>query len=234
MHRATRRTRVTWTGGLAWGVALALVTLAGSPAGAVTSAQKAQARKALLTLHDMPAGWTSQKASNSNSSLPGAATLATCLGVPKAIVDNNWPTVNSAQFSSQNHLTTVGDTVSLDPSAKDANEDFHSLDSPKAASCLTTLFNGVGKRSFSKSFGTGAVVGTVQATRLPASDVGPGAANFALFFPVTMQGQTLNVEVVETDFAKGSEEQNVTFFSVGGALPASTLVHLTTLADSRL
>lgn len=50
------------------------------------NAAMAKAKKALLTLSDMPKGWTSSKSSANNSPFPGAAQLANCIGVPTSVI----------------------------------------------------------------------------------------------------------------------------------------------------
>jgi len=78
----------------------------------------ALAEKALLVKSDFPKSWTSTKSSNNNSSFPGAAQLARCIGVPESVVTSNPPTAYSPEFDSSNHLLSVDDSVSIYPSAK--------------------------------------------------------------------------------------------------------------------
>ena len=104
-------TAVCLSGGLAIGI------LAGTAdaASAHNASPLGQAKKALLMLSDLPSGWTSTKSSNNNSSFPGAAQLAGCLGVPTSVITNNPPTANSPDFDSKSQLQTVGDSVSTTP-----------------------------------------------------------------------------------------------------------------------
>jgi hypothetical protein len=221
-------------GGLATASVLCLLGVAGGTAGAGNPVTKTQAKKDLLTVHDLPKGWTASKSSNSNSSFPGAAQLATCLGVPTSLIASNEPSVSSPQFSSPTGVITVDDSLSLDPSATYARKDFASLANPKTPSCLTTVLNGAAKPALTASLGTAFTVGTIAVSRLPASDFGPHAADFALFFPVTKGGTTLNVETIVVDFAKGSEEQNLVFTGLATSIPVSLTRKVSTVADSRL
>src|ERR1700734_1726243 len=94
-------------------------------AGAITGSGKApslaQARKDLLVLSDMPAGWTSTKNpnANDNSSL-GNKQLAHCIGVSSSLIAENPPSVYSPQFQNSDGTLTVADSVAVFPSAKNA------------------------------------------------------------------------------------------------------------------
>jgi len=116
-----RRGIVTRTGiaaCLAGGLAMGLLAGTTVAASAHSSPLIGQAKRDLLVLSDLPSGWTSTKSSNNNSSFPGAAQLASCLGVPKSIITNNPPTASSPEFDSKNHLQSVNDSVQIYPSAK--------------------------------------------------------------------------------------------------------------------
>ena len=55
-----------------------------------------------------------------------------------------------------------------------------------------------------------------------------------IFFPVTMKGTTLNVELIICDFVKANREQTVQFIGIQSPLPASLSKHLSTVADGRI
>jgi hypothetical protein len=217
------------------GVAIAPLFLTRDVAAAGTSSQLSQARRDLLVASDLPTGWTSTKSSNNNnSSFPGAAQLARCLGVPTSIITNNPPTVSSPEFDSKNQLQTVNDSVSVYPSTKAAHADFASLANPKTPSCLTQVFNGSARGAFQSQFGSGATLGTVLVSRSPTTEFAPGSANFTAFMPITSHGVTLNFELTIVDYVKGRNEQTVAFTSVQSPFPASLARHLTTVAMGRL
>jgi hypothetical protein len=219
---------------LALGLALGLVAGTAGVAGASNSSQIAQARKKLLVLSDMPKGWTSSKSGNNNNSTPGAAQLARCLGVPVSVIKSSPPTAYSRQFTSKDQEVTVADNVSIYPSAQAARADFDIFTNPKAANCLTTNYNGPGKAQMESETGAGKGLGTVEVSREPASDFAPHNANYVLFFPITTNETTLNVQLTVVDFIKGNEEQTIGFTSFDTTLPTSLSRHLTAVADGRL
>jgi hypothetical protein len=110
---------------------------------AATAGQKAQAKKALVSIHDLPGGWTStQVPSTSASSFSGAPQLAKCMGVPTKLIANNPPRVVSPLFRDQGGSELVQDTISIYPSATYARAVFAAISSHKAAGCISSLMNG--------------------------------------------------------------------------------------------
>jgi hypothetical protein len=203
-------------------------------AGAHSASALSQAKKELLVLSDMPKGWKSTKSSNDNSSFPGAAQLASCLGVPTSVITDNPPSANSPEFDSKNQLQSVDDSVSVYPSAKAARADFASLANSNTPSCLTTVLNGTAKSALVAQFGPKASVGNITVSRFPATALAPHNANFVAFMPVTTQGVTLNVELIVVDFVRATVEQTVTMTSVQNPFPTSLAKHLSTVASGRL
>ena len=236
--RQLRGTRSSPSPVLALGlsVGLAMAMLAASPGAAVArpSSPLGQERKALLVASDLPPGWTSTKSSNDNSSFPGAAQLAGCLGIPTSIITNSPPTVNSPEFDSKNQLQSVNDSVSVYPSAKAAKAEHASLANPKTPSCLTQVLNGSARNALGSQFGAGASLGTIFVSRSPTTEFAPGSANFTAFMPITTHGVTLNFELTVVDYVKGRNEQTVVLTSVQRPFPASLAQHLTTVALGRL
>jgi len=202
-----------------------------------SAAELAKSKKALLVLSDLPKGWTSSKSSNNNNSpFPGAAQLASCIGVPTSVIAYNAPSVSSPEFNSKNQLLTAGDSVQVYPSSKAALADFSSLANAKTPSCMTSDLNGSGRSEFDTQIGagTGTSIGTVTVTRTPESDYAPHTTNFTMYVPVTTKGVTVNLELVFVDFVRGKEEQSVTLIAAESTFPTSLARHLTTVADGRI
>ena len=89
-------------------------------AGASTASSKAQAKKLLLVLSDMPKGWKTEKGSGGggSSNFPGATQLASCIGVPASLITSNPPEVDSPYYENKSGSLEVQDSVSVFPSAK--------------------------------------------------------------------------------------------------------------------
>jgi len=215
---------------------LAMAVLAATPGVVLAhpSSPLGQAKRSLLVASDLPAGWTSTKSSNNNSSFPGADQLAGCLGVSTSLITSNPPTANSPEFDSKNQLQSVNDSVSVYPSAKAAHADFASLADSKTPSCLTQVLNGRARSALASQLGSGATLGTVLVSRSTASEFAPGSANFTAFMPITTRGITLNLQLTVIDYVKGRNEQTVVLTSVQSPFPTSLARHLTTVAVGRL
>jgi hypothetical protein len=233
-RRSTRIAMGSLAAALATLVSVAAIAVEVGPAGAASSAATTQAKKDLLKLSDMPAGWTAQKSSDDGGAIPGASRLAKCLGIPLSVIIGVPPTAYSEQFTSKDDLENADDNVTFYKSAAAAQADYQSLSSTKAPACLATDFNGPAKAQLQSEFGSSAKIGSVDVARAPASAFGPGVTNVTLFFPVTMKGTTLNVELIIADYITGTKEQTTEFIGVQSPVPSSLTKRLTTIADKRI
>ena len=162
-----------------------------SASGSGHSASLTQARKDLLVLSDMPAGWTSTKNpnANNNSSL-GDKQLAHCIGVSTSLIAENPPSVYSPQFQNSDGTLTVADNVAVFPSAKNATAEYAVGKNPKFPSCLTALASGPLKAKLFGKLPKGTTIGTPLVSPVAASAFGPGVDGYSLSVPVTAQGVT--------------------------------------------
>ncbi len=231
----TQGLRGAWTG---LGVGAVLATLASSliwvaPAGASSpSSEMHQARKALLVLSDMPAGWTSKKSSNPNNNV-GDKQLAHCIGVATSLISENPPSANSLQFQDKAGGLTVNDQVTVFPSAKNATAEFATVASPKTPDCMTQLASGPLKSKLLGKTPAGVTYGTVLVSATDRSAF-PGMAGFSLSVPVSEHGQTVNVTSTELFAVKGRLGQQITFTSAGESFAIGLEQHLASVAVGRL
>jgi hypothetical protein len=223
----------------------AAMGLLASPAGAGTGASAAataQAHKALLVLSDLPAGWTSTPSSSSGSgsgSVSGGFAgappqLATCLGVPRQIVQFLPPEINSAQMSDQGGTLQFQDTISIFPSTKFAQEEYAAVSSHKAAGCLRSLLNSElgGSSGTSGSSGSGTKAGGLSVTKTTSPK---GTTAFDLDMSLTGQGTSRPTRTELILFVHGQLVDTLDFTGYGSSAPPQSLVqHLISLARSRL
>jgi hypothetical protein len=232
--------RLLVAGTLVLGLAVTVGMTTAGPAGAAkvsakVKAEERQAKKGLLVRSDFPKGWTSSSSSGGGGgNIPGAAQVAACIGVPASVIAKNPPTVYSPEFTSKNQLETASDNVSIYPSSKAALTDFTTDNAAKTPNCMADVFNGAAKAGLQKSFGKGAVMGSVTASRLPAADLPPHTTSVILFFPVAEQGTTVNIQLTETDYVKGRLEQSLMLLGIETTFPTSLTKQLTTVADDRI
>jgi hypothetical protein len=205
-------------------------------AGASTASNTAQAKKLLLVLSDLPKGWKKEKVSggSGSSSLPGAAELASCIGVPSSLISSNPPEADSPYYENKGGSLEVQDSVSVFPSAKAASEQFDALANAKTPTCMTTLMNGAFKAQIIGSAGKGATVGTITVTRADTAGFAPGTTGLVMALPITVQGITVNASLTAVYYIKGKLGQQIDFNSYGPVFPASLAESLTATAIHRL
>jgi hypothetical protein len=215
--------------------ALVLGTQLGA-GGASPTANKAQAKKHLLVLADMPTGWKTESGSSNGGSggVPGAKQLAGCIGVSSKLINANPPEVNSPYFENASGSLEVQDTVSTFGSAKVAKAQLAALSNAKTPSCMTTLLNGSFKTKIAASAGQGASVGNITVTKADSADLAKGAHGLNITIPVSSQGQSLTVHIAVVYAIKGTLGQEISFNSYGSAFPASISKSLTATALGRL
>ncbi len=137
--------------GLAVG-GLAAGAVSGSAGAAATAKEKAQAKSALVSLSDLPHGWTSStvpSTSASGTGFSGGPELARCLGVPTKLVTSNPPKELSPLYSNPGGSELVQDTISIYPSAAYAHSVFDAVSSRKSAGCIAAELNSAGGSSAS-------------------------------------------------------------------------------------
>jgi hypothetical protein len=221
------------------GVLLALFLTLGTQvagAGASAASSRAQAKKLLLTLSDMPKGWKKEKGSGGggSSNFPGASQLASCIGVPASLITSNPPEADSPYYENKSGSLEVQDSVSVFPSAKTATADFNALANAKTPACMTTLMNGSFKAQILASAGKGATLGTITVTRADPANFASGTTGMVMSLPITEQGVSLTAVITAVYYVKGKFGQQIDFNSYGPAFPTSLAKSLTTTALHRL
>jgi hypothetical protein len=208
------------------------------PAGASTVSGRAdslaQARKDLLVLADMPAGWTSTKNPSSSNSTVGDTQLARCMGVTTSLIAENPPSVNSRQFQDTQGTLIVADNVTIFPSAKNAAAEYAIGANPKMPGCMTALAAGPLKGKLFGKTPKGTTFGTPLVSPVDPSAFGTGVSGFSMSVPVTTQGVTLNVTVTQLDTVKGRLGNQATFTAIGAPFSISLEKQIMSVAAGRL
>jgi hypothetical protein len=205
-------------------------------AGASTASDRAQAKKHLLVLSDMPSGWKAEAGSGGggSSDFPGAKQLASCIGVPSSLITSNPPQANSPYFQNASMSLEVQDTVSVFPSVQKARAEFAAIANAKTPACMTTIMNGTFKSKISGSAGKGATVGTITVTRINPANFGKGIAGMVMSLPITSEGVSITANITAVYYIKGNLGQQIDFNSYGTSFPTAIAKALTTVAIHRL
>ncbi len=195
--------------------------------------QLAQARKALLVLSDMPAGWVKTKSDNSSNNV-GNAQLARCVGVAEALIAENPPSVNSPQFQNRQETLTVDDNVTVFPSTRNAAAELAIASNPKMPGCLTQLASGPLKAKYFGKLPKNVSIGTPLVSPVAGTAFGATTHGYSLSVPITTHGETINVTTTELFAVKGVLGQQVTFTSIGAPFSISLEQRITAVAVGRL
>ncbi len=199
--------------------------LSGSAGAAATAAEKSHAKQALVTLSDLPAGWTSSsQPSTSAGTFSGAPQLARCIGVPTKLIANNPPRQVSPLFTAHGGNEVVQDTVSIYPSAAYAKQVYTAISSPKAAGCIGAELNG--------AHGAAGSSGHVTVRRVASPK---GSAAYTLGTTVTGTGGTTTATSTEVVyFFKGRFGNGLNVETSGSAPPVALSRQLLAVARGRL
>ncbi len=218
-------------------VAGAVLGAVAAPAGASSgsgSASLAQARKALLVLSDLPAGWVTAKNTNHGNNTVGDAQLARCIGVATSLITENPPSVNSPQFQNSVATLIVNDNVTLFPSAKNAAAELAVGANAKMPGCMTSLASGPLKAKLFGKSPKGVSIGTPLVSPIDPTAFGPGVTGYSMSVPVVTHGVTLNFTATQLLAVKGRLGQQVMFTAVGVSFSIAEEQHLMSVALGRL
>jgi hypothetical protein len=218
-------------------VSCVFLAASGVSAGASSSSALTEAKKHVLTLAAMPNGWKVEKgstySSGANSNFPGAKQLATCIGVPAALITSSPPEEDSPYYQNKDGSLEVQDAVTVFPSAKNAKAQYAAIASAKTPSCYAALLNGASFRSqLAAQAGSGVTVGTVTVKK--GARLGKHIAAFTATIPVTSQGQSVTIQKTQVFYVKGHLGHQLTFTSYSAPFPASVMAHVTAEAKQTL
>jgi hypothetical protein len=224
------------------GVAMALagLVLGAAAAGSASGSQSgglAKAKNALLVKSDFPAGWTSQgpvtTRNSSGDSFPGENQLASCLGIPKALINVNTASATSPSFQNPAGTQFVQDSVSVFHSAKVATRQYTSMSGPKVPTCLTSVLQGPAKSELDGAAGQGVTLGTATVTAANPAALVPHSSGFVVSFSVTSHGVTDPSEVTVVTLVRGTLGSQLSLTSVGSPISNSLVRQLTSFAYGR-
>jgi hypothetical protein len=215
----------------------ALVATSGSWAGASPSAALAEAKKHVLTLAAMPKGWKIEPGSTystgKNNNFPGQEQLASCIGVPAALIKANFPEEDSPYYQNKDGSLEVLDAVTVFPSARIAKTQYAAIAGSKTPRCYAALMNSSAiKSQLSSGAPAGTTIGTVTVTR--AAHLPKHTAGFTATIPVTSNGQSSTVHVTQVFMIKGHRGHQLSLSAYGAGFPASLSQRVATEAKANL
>jgi hypothetical protein len=205
-----------------------------STTSAVSSKTAALGTAALLQLSDLPSGWTSGSSAASPTRVtPWSSKLAKCVGVPAQVAKEAPTKVNSPDFTSADQVDAVEDSVSVYPSAAQAQAEYAALASNKTTGCMNSVASLALQKNMQKEAGRTTTVGVVSFAGLPAGAAALQMTGFTVSIPIARSGRVLTVTSTQVDFVSGALLHQVTFNGNGAAFPAPLEEQLLAAAQAR-
>jgi hypothetical protein len=201
---------------------------------AVSSKTAALGTAVLLRLSDLPSGWTSGNSAASTTRVtPWSSKLAKCVGIPARVAKEAPTKVNSPDFTSANQVDAVEDSVSVYPSAAQAQAEYAALASSKTTDCMNSVASLALQKNMQKEAGSTTTVGVVSFAGLPAAAAALHMTGFTVSIPIARGGRVLTVTSTQVDFVSGALLHQVTFNGNGAAFPAPLEEQLLATAQAR-
>ena len=205
-----------------------------STTSAVSSRTAALGTAALLRLSDLPSGWTSGNSAASPTRVtPWSSRLAKCVGIPARVAKEAPTKVNSPDFTSADQVDAVEDSVSVYPSAAQAQAEYTALASSKTTGCMNSVASLALQKNMQKEAGSTTTVGVVSFAGLPAAAAALHMTGFTVSIPIARGGRVLTVTSTQVDFVSGALLHQVTFNGNGAAFPAPLEEQLLATAQAR-
>ena len=202
----------------------------GSPVSAATAALGSAA---LLRLTDLPSGWTAGTAAAPTKVTPWSSKLASCVGIPAALAAVAPTKVNSPDFTSADQIDAVEDSVSVYPTARQAQAEYAALAGSKTTGCMNRVAAVALQKNMQKEAGNTTTVGVVSFANLPAGAAALHLTGFTVTIPIARGGRVLTVTSTQVDFVSGALLHQVTFNGNGAAFPAVLEEQLLSVVHAR-
>jgi hypothetical protein len=193
----------------------------------------AAAEAALLTLADLPEGWT-DTAVEADVASDLDARLAECLGVDS--VTSPDASATSGAFTSADGGLVVTETVGVNATEQDARLVVASLTNPDVPECVAAAYTELGAAALSPgAVAEGAAVGDVTASRLPVGAAGDATQAIRVAISVVGSDGVASQLTVDHVFTRvGRSLASLSFEARVEPAAVETIDEITLAAASRL
>lgn len=217
---------------------------ASSPTGSPfpASAGKAAASAALLTISDLPQGWSTSKEDDSDDSNTDkfATELSDCLHAPPGLLGDKDTAdsvhEDSPDFDSPDGDTTISETVTVGRTSH-VDQVFALLRQSNATDCLTTAMREVTKQLIADSKDADlhkATIGDVQVGQLNAGHYGDDTLALRITVPLEVSGLSISVYDDEVYIRHSNAVANLEFQGTSTPVDTETAAKFAKLATQKL
>ena len=218
-----------------------VASLSGGAVAATAHRQREVARstagrgqRALLTLSDLPSGWTAAgTAAPATRTSPWSKQLASCVGVPARVATITPARISSPGFTSADHVFAVEDSVSVYGSAAQARAGYAAMADAKTPACMNTVGGAALRSGIQREAGSNATVGNVTIAGLQATTRPADSTGFTVTIPLVSGGRVLTITSTQVAVLDGSLVHELTFNGNGTAFPTQLEQQLVAAARHR-
>ncbi len=192
----------------------------------------AAAEAALLTLADLPAGWTEAPAAGDADAALTA--LAACVGVDGDVISAADATAATDDFVAPDGTASIRQHVGVLAAESDARTVVAFTAEPGVPACFEAAYAELAGEALSGIVAEGAQVGAAVASRLAVGSAGDATQAIRVTVPVTGDPTTSEVTIDHVVVRNGRSLATVTFSSSAAATPVETIDEVTALIAERL
>lgn len=195
------------------------------------------AQAALLTLSDLPKGWTSKPSAAVGSSTALNTKLAHCLRVSPSVVGgagDNSVRVNSPDFTPPDESSAAASEVLSIESAGKVGAGFSALSSPRLPRCFDSIAGASFKKEAAQDASSGTKFGKLTGARLKFPLLGEKSAAFGFEIPVSTSGRSIDIFDNLVFIRDGDAIVELTYEDVGAIFDEATAVTIARKAVAKL
>ncbi len=197
------------------------------------AADTATAEAALLTLADLPEGWTETPADDdASAALTGR--LAECAGVEGDEISAADATAATGRFDAAEGTASVSQHVGVLATENEARSVVAFTAEPDVLVCFETVYAELGGDLFTATLAEGAQVGTPSAARLQVGSVGDATQAIRVIVPVTGDPSVVEMTVDHVLMRSGRSLSTLTISNSTEATPVETIDGYTAIVAERL
>ncbi|MGB0112434.1 MAG: hypothetical protein WBP59_04385 [Ilumatobacteraceae bacterium] len=193
-------------------------------------ADTAAAQAALLTIADLPEGWT-EAAAGAESEIN--ARLAECAEIDS--VTSADASASTGYFTSADGGLVMSQSIGVQPTEQDARMVVAFVATPAVPDCIAAAYTELGAAALSPgAIADDAEIGEVTAARLAVGSAGDATQAIRVVIPVTTAGVASQVTVDHVLTRTGRSVSIVAFEGLVAETPVETIDELNAVAASRL
>lgn len=201
-------------------------------AGQDVDADTAAAEAALITLADLPEGWTEAAPAADASTLDDR--LAECIGVDAEAPTSADAGASSGAFASPEGTLLLTQDIDVYAVDRDARTVVAFTAEPGVPACIATAYGDLVVEELGGSLADGASFGTPTAARLQVGSAGDATQAIRVVVPVTGDPAVTEVTIDHVVVRSGRALASLTFESQAGATPVETIDAVTGAVATRL